>query len=198
MARRDYILGVDLDGCVVDYYRALRPIAAEWLGKSEDELPMNFSWGMTEWGIPEDGELGFDYLHRFAVVKRRIFETAPPIPLACATMRRLSDLGVRIRIVTHRLCIDNFHETALIQTARWLEKYGVPYWDICFLKDKNSINADLFIDDSPVNIEKFKAASKRVLIFGCPNNMGVQGDRADDWNQVYDYVKKDMESLNKG
>ena len=48
----------------------LRPIAAEWLDVDEAHLPMEVSWGLEEWGVPQApggyevhvaGETAFNY-----------------------------------------------------------------------------------------------------------------------------------------
>ena len=44
---RQFVLGVDLDGVVADFYAGLRPIAAEWLGVAADTLPLEVSYGLT-------------------------------------------------------------------------------------------------------------------------------------------------------
>jgi hypothetical protein len=46
---RRFVFGVDLDGVCADFYRGLRPIAAEWLGVDVTTLPERVSWGLPEW-----------------------------------------------------------------------------------------------------------------------------------------------------
>jgi hypothetical protein len=58
------------------------------------------------------------------------------IPGARAYLRKLSDEGYRIRIITHRLFIHYFHGMAVQQTIEWLDQYGIPYWDLCFMKNE--------------------------------------------------------------
>jgi 5'(3')-deoxyribonucleotidase len=186
--KRDFILGVDLDGVVVDFYKAIKPVAAEWLGKNVDELPEQFGFGLKEWGVPAEGELSYKWLHRHAVKESDLFDTAPAIPRAAFNLRRLSDAGVHIRIITHRLYVGGLHEKVVQQTTRWLEKHAVPYVDLCFIESKTSINADLYIDDAPKNIEAFRAAGKEYLIFENATNLGIEGPRAKSWDEVYDYV----------
>ena len=43
--------GVDLDGVVEDFYRAMRPIAAEWFGRDVNDLPKKVTYGLPEWGF---------------------------------------------------------------------------------------------------------------------------------------------------
>ena len=187
-AQRDFIFAVDLDGVVVDYYKAIRPIAAEWLNKDVSELTEDFSYGFAEWGLPKEGELRYDYLHRWAVKQKDIFLNAPPIPGAAYTLRRLSSQRIHIRIVTHRLYVGGLHALAVAQTVQWLEKHHVPYSDLCFLKNKVSIDAHLYIDDSPTNLEAYAANGLNYLIFENSTNRQLKGPRAKNWDEVYDVV----------
>jgi len=51
MVKKDFILGVDLDGVCGDYFNSIRPIAAEWLNVDLKSLTHNASYALTEWGI---------------------------------------------------------------------------------------------------------------------------------------------------
>ena len=118
------ILGVDLDGVCADFYARMREIAAEWFECDIDSLPLDVSYSLKEWGINSMEE--YESLHRFAVTRRDLFRTSPMIPGARRYLRQLSDEGVRIRIITHRLFIHFFHHTAVSQTIDWLDHHGVP------------------------------------------------------------------------
>ena len=48
-----FVLGVDLDGTCADFYSALRPIAAEWLGVNPETLTDDVSWDLPEWGVAQ-------------------------------------------------------------------------------------------------------------------------------------------------
>lgn len=106
-----FVLGVDLDGAVADFYKGLKPIAAEWTGKPIDELPDAFSFGLREWGIAGPEE--YERLHRFAVAERSLFEKLMPLEGAAPALRRLSTSGVRIRIITHRPYVKHTHRTSV-------------------------------------------------------------------------------------
>src|SRR4051812_15511779 len=105
-----FVFGVDLDGVVADFYSGFREVAAEWLGVPEPTLPQEVSYGFPEWKLDHAG--GYEALHRFAVVHRNLFRELKPMDNAPATLRRLSSLGIRIRIITHRLYIKHFHQQA--------------------------------------------------------------------------------------
>src|ERR1700733_301431 len=190
-----FVLGVDLDGVVADFYGALGPVAAEWLGVKVDELTPDVSYGLKEGGIKGEE---YQELHRFAVTQREIFFTQSPIEGAPATLRRLGFHDeIRIRIITHRLFIKYTHEMSVRQTVEWLELYGIPYWDICFMKAKGDVGADLYIEDSPNNIKALQATKKDVLIFTNSTNKNEPGDRANTWADIEAYVLNKVESWKK-
>ncbi len=177
-----FVLSVDLDGVVADFYVGLRPIAAEWLGVSEDSLTLDVKYGLPEWNLDPMG--GYLELHRFAVTQRDLFRKLEPIKGAPAVLRRLSARGVRIRIVTHRLFIKHFHQDAVSQTTAWLDHHGIPYWDLCFMKDKAAVGADLYIEDAPDNIKKLRANGHDTIIFTNSTNRDLDGPRACSWEEL--------------
>jgi 5'(3')-deoxyribonucleotidase len=188
MSERDFVFGVDLDGVVADFYGGLRPIAAEWLGVAMETLPPRVSWGLKEWGV-EQAAGGYDKLHRFAVTQRELFLKMPPIGGAPQTLRRLSLEGVRIRIITHRLFIKYFHQVAVSQTIQWLDRHDIPYWDLCFMQQKTAVGADLYIEDSPTNIERLRGEGQKTIVFTNSTNEHLPGPRANNWNEVLELVR---------
>jgi hypothetical protein len=187
MMERSFVFGVDLDGVVADFYGGLRPIAAEWLGVSIDSLPQRVSWGLKEWGV-DQAPGGYEALHKFAVMQREFFLKLPPTARAPQVLRRLSKAGVRIRIITHRLFIKYFHQFAVNQTIQWLDQHDIPYWDLCFMQEKDAVGADLYIEDSPANIERLRAQNQKTIVFTNSTNEHLPGPRADTWDQVLDIV----------
>jgi 5'(3')-deoxyribonucleotidase len=187
MTDRSFVFGVDLDGVVADFYGGLRPIAAEWLGVPVDSLPPRVSWGLVEWGVAE-APGGYERLHRFAVTQRELFLKMPPMPGAPQALRRLSIEGVRIRIITHRLFIKYFHQVAVSQTIQWLDRHDIPYWDLCFMQQKTAVGADLYIEDSPANIERLRSEGQKTVVYSNSTNEHLPGPRANNWEQVLELV----------
>ena len=74
-----FVLGVDLDGVVADFYEGLRIIAAEWLDVPLDKLTSHVTYGLPEWKL-DQAPGGYDALHRFAVTQRQLFKILKPIP----------------------------------------------------------------------------------------------------------------------
>jgi 5'(3')-deoxyribonucleotidase len=184
-----FVFGVDLDGVCADFYGRMREIAAEWKGVPIDELTQNVSYNLPEWGLLE-GE--YPRLHRFAVTQRNLFETIKPLPGAPQSIRRLGTEGVRIRIITHRLFIRYFHQVAVSQTVNWLDGHSIPYWDLCFMREKGAVGADLYIEDTPDNIKALRDDGKRVIIFDNSTNHQVSDDpggRAHNWKEAERMVR---------
>ena len=111
------------------------------------------------------------------------------IPNARRVLRRLSDDGYRIRIITHRLFIHFFHATAVQQTIEWLDHHGIPYSDLCFLKEKDQVGADIYIDDAPRNVQSLRERDLPTICFANSTNKDVSEPRARTWDEVYEIVK---------
>lgn len=188
MAQDKFVFGVDLDGVVADFIAGLRPIAAEWLGMAVEALPLEVSYGFPEWRL--EGYGGYEALHRFAVKERDLFKRLPPIAGAPAALRRLSGRDVRIRIITHRLYIKWFHQEAVQQTVDWLEYHGIPYWDLCFMRDKAAVGADLYVEDSPDNIRALRETGHEVLVLRNSTNRELPGPGAESWEEVEAFVEE--------
>jgi 5'(3')-deoxyribonucleotidase len=178
-----FVLGVDLDGVVADFYGGLRPIAAEWMGVPAGSLDTDVTWSLPEWGVP-DAPGGYEALHRFAVTQRNLFRELAPLPGAPAALRRLSKAHIRIRIITHRLCIEYSHQQTVRQTVEWLDYHDVPYWDLCFMKDKAAVGADLYVEDSPSNVATLREDGHAAIIFTNSTNLELGPPRANTWAEV--------------
>ncbi|QQO10074.1 5' nucleotidase, NT5C type [Breznakiella homolactica] len=196
MDESSFILGVDLDGVVGDFYGAMRRITAEWVNKPVEELTEEVSFGLEEWGIGEYG--GYDRLHRFAVTQRDLFRVMTPVTDAPAILRKLSNRGIRIRIITHRLFLKYSHRTSITQTVDWLDNYDIPYWDLCFMNDKGAVGAHVYIDDSPSNIVRLRSQGCRTIVFTNSTNRALSGPRADTWQEVERLVTDAMAEWTTG
>lgn len=192
----DIIIGVDLDGVCADFYARMREIAAEWFECQVDDLSVEVSYGLGEWGVKTEDQ--YESLHRFAVTQRELFKTAPMIPGARKYLRRLSDEGARIRIITHRLFIHYFHNAAVSQTIDWLDQHGIPYWDLCFMKAKEQLGADIYIEDSPSSITRLRDKGLFVICFENSTNRKVAAPRAASWEQAYETIHERVRRLRSG
>jgi 5'-nucleotidase len=177
-----FILGVDLDGVCGDYTETFRQVVAEDRGVDPESLSLTRSWDFSEWGITSPDE--FDRLHRLAVLEHRMFRHMRPMPGVAESLWRLSDAGVWIRIITHRLYVNWGHAVAVADTVAWLDDTGIPYRDICFLGAKPEVEAHTYVDDAVHNVEGLRAAGNHVIVYDAPYNRGLDGPRAHSWSEV--------------
>ncbi len=188
MGERDFVLGVDLDGVCGDYTIAFRSVVAKDRGVDPATLGDARSWDFAEWGV--DGPEEFDRLHRLAVLEHRMFRDMPPMDGVAESLWRLSDAGVWIRIITHRLCVNWGHAVAVADTVEWLDATGIPYRDICFLGAKPEVEADCYVDDASHNVAALREAGNHVIVFDAPYNRDVDGPRAHSWAEVEELVEE--------
>ncbi len=188
MDLKGVILGVDLDGVCSDFYGRMREIAAEWFERTIDELTTDVSYGLLEWGVKEPEQ--YLSLHRFAVTQRDLFKTSPMILGARKYLRLLSDEGAKVRIITHRLFIHFFHNAAVSQTIDWLDEKAIPYWDLCFMKEKEQVGADIYVEDNPKNVANLRGKDLFTICFANSTNKAVEAPRATSWSEVYSMIHK--------
>jgi 5'(3')-deoxyribonucleotidase len=181
------VIGVDLDGVCADFYKRMRQIAAEWTERPLETLAENVSYGLGEWGISDRSQ--YESLHRFAVTQRELFSSMEMIPGTRKYLRKLSDEGYRIRIITHRLFIHYFHASAVQQTVNWLDSHGIPYWDLCFMKEKSQVGADIYVEDTGENIMLLREKGLYTICFANSTNTHIADPRAASWQEVYELVK---------
>lgn len=186
------VLGVDLDGVCADYEDALRMSVVRQLGRDRAELPsQTIMDAYSEWGLCYEE---FEQAHRRAVLEDRIFRTMAPMPGVSEALWQLSDAGVWIRIITHRLLFNGIHDVSAADTAWWLDHHRIPYRDLCFIGDKPGVGADLYIDDSPRVIEALRKSGRRVIIFDQLYNRHLGGLRVATWPQMPSIIDSEAAS----
>ena len=181
----EFVFGVDIDGVLADHTGAFRQIVARLQDRPLESLPLDRSWDFREWGFaPGD----YEAMHRVAVLEHHMFRDMDPMEGAAEALWRLSDSGVWIRIITHRLYVNWGHQRAVSDTVAWLDTNQIPYRDICFLGAKPEVEADCYIDDAPHNIRSLRDHGNTVIVFDQPYNREFDGLRAASWEEVESVV----------
>ncbi len=182
---RPFVLGLDLDGVCGDYPLALREVLAKKRGIEPKSLPLEVSWNFPEWdlSIPQYLEL-----HESAVKEHGIFLNMPVIEGASEALWELSNSGIWIRIISHRLLVNWTHQRAAQDTVIWLDKSDIPYRELCFIGRKTAVGADAYIEDSPANIDSLRKLGKTVIVYTQPYNRDLDGPRAENWQQAKEIV----------
>lgn len=183
----NFTLGLDLDGVCGDYTGEFRHFVARYLGVHPDTLPPQRAWDFVNagWGIAS----GEDFLRLHGdAVRDGLFRSMPPMPGVSAALWELSDAGVDIRIITHRLVVKNLHGITAADTVTWLDRHHIPYRDLCFVARKSQVDADIYVDDAPHNVLALRAASCQVIVFDAPYNRDLPGPRAADWDHAKELI----------
>jgi 5'-nucleotidase len=188
----EFVFGVDLDGVCGDHTTAFRQVVAEERGIDPASLPEQRSWNFSEWGLDDES---FDDLHRKAILDHRMFRSMPVVAGCADSLWRLSDAGVWIRLITHRLYTNWGHAVAVADTVAWLDEHGIPYRDLCFLGHKPQVEAHAYLDDAPHNIEALRRLGTTVIVFDQPYNRALEGPRARSWAEVESLVSEAMTRL---
>jgi 5'(3')-deoxyribonucleotidase len=74
------------------------------------------------------------------------------------------------------------------QTIQWLDRHDIPYWDLCFMYEKTAVGADLYIEDSPANVERLRAEGQKTIVFTNSTNEHLESPRANTWDDVLELV----------
>jgi 5'-nucleotidase len=200
---KPFVLGVDLDGVCADYDGAMRDHVSKFLEIERSSIGPTTEWSLVRSGWPLTSEEHFIELHNRAVVEKRMFATMDPIPGASDALWYLSDLGVRVRVITFRLIVNGTHSVVCQDTVDFLNRPRrdgrpmIPYRDICFLKDKSALgDVDLLIDDAPHNVEAVRSVhgEHAAMVFDQPYNQNVAGLRARSWDDVVAEVERRIKS----
>lgn len=136
-------IAIDVDSTLHHYWDVLSEISVRRFGI---DLPYDeqFTWGITRLR-PDQLEICIQESH----CDERIL-AGRPYPGAVETVRRWSEAGHFIHITTHRA------ENCASSTARWLQRIGLPFDDLCCSYDKVSrcveLGIDILIDDGPLNL----------------------------------------------
>ena len=182
MTARHKILDIDLDGVCADYTEAMRQHIINKGLKPADWHPNVESYALDEHtGWPFKDYRDYRAAHMEAEANH-LYATMPVIPGAPEALQRLSDEGVYIRVVTHRLFVSGQHRIVVSDTARWLDDNRIPYMSLCFTGLKDTMHADLHIDDSPANITALWTAKEQTVIFDQPYNHDMPGRHIRAWD----------------
>lgn len=177
----DFVLGVDLDGVCADYTESFAAVVAADRGVPSSALTREVSWDFAEWDLDRDE---FLRLHRSGVQEHHMFRDMPAMDGVADALWRLSDAGVWIRIITHRLATNWGHAVIVSDTVEWLDAHRIPYRDLCFLGAKPEAQADAYVEDAPHNVEALRDSGNTVVVFDQPYNRSLDAPRAADWTEV--------------
>ncbi len=104
----------------------------------------------------------------------------------------LGNWGVPDKREYERIHLYHFHKTAVTQTAEWLDKHAIPYWDLCFMREKGHINAHIYVDDTETHIRDLENGGRSVIAFTNSTNVHMDPPpalRANSWAEAESIVR---------
>ncbi len=186
------ILGIDMDDTICDTNENVIVEADKYdkevLGGTgiKDINAYEFTEMM---GWPKDMKGKF-----FADRLEHIMGTAKIKENAKEVINKLHDEGCKIIIISFRK--DKYIKDPYGLTKNWLDEHGVHY-DKIYVNTGSKVDecidndVDLFIDDKESHCEEVNGAGVDVLLFtNLYNRDEKRFKRADNWNEVYNYIKE--------
>ncbi len=175
------VLGLDLDGVCADYTSGFRDYCVREMGLPSGSFPDPIHYSLARAGWPFSSSKDYLTWHRRAV-EDGLLSRLPAYPGVAEALQEISDQHVYIRVVSHRLFLSGLHHQIVCDTAAWLEKNQIPYMSLCFTGLKDSVEATVYVEDSPDQIETLRLTERGdVIVFDQPYNVHVRGKRIRDW-----------------
>lgn len=184
----------DLDNNTGDYEDLIRQFNGDRLGIPVDQrlklMPPSPSYNFAEAGWP-----GMDTYEEFmevhhAMVESGGFARMKLYPNAKEVLWRLKEKGHMISIVTARYLRENDRHAVNVSTSEFLCNNNLPVDELHITAEKVNVIADVYLDDSPHNIEVLRAAGRRVIIFDQLYNRHLGGYRAHNWLEIEQLIEE--------
>lgn len=179
------IIDIDLDGVCADYTTAMRAICAKEFNISEESIPEPNTYNLVSaTGWPIRDRKTFLRIHTKAVADH-LYRKIPIFPGTKEAFNYLSDSGFHIRIATHRLISSGLHQIVVSDTAAWLEEHHLPYMSLCFVGPKDTLDANLHIEDSPSVASNLVRANQQTVLMDRTYNRSITGvPRVHSWDEL--------------
>jgi 5'(3')-deoxyribonucleotidase len=178
---RKVTFAVDLDGVCCNYYGALKTILST---ERKCVLPDAEDYKMTAW-FPKRNQHR-DAHHR--AVAAGMWKTMPAIPGAAEGIQKIQAAGIRVIVATARGNFGEAPEIARTHTQSWLQSNGILVDDLFFASPKYGVDADLFVDDNPYEIDELRRHGKPAIVFDHNYNRELAGPRAYGWDDLVPMV----------
>lgn len=190
--QKPFVVGVDCDGVLADYFKGFRDYIADCLGLEPTDLPIPNSYDFSSdpaWAQVMPTREKFLTWHNDAVADG-LFQHLPMIQGASVALWNLSNAGVYVRIITHRFHKHGTYAGVVSDTVQWLDENAIPYRGLAVERWKSDVGCDIYIDDSPGNVVELRAAGHDCIVFDAPYNQDVPGLRAHNWQEAEDIIKQ--------
>lgn len=192
LAKRHYKIICDLDGVINNYPHRLNELMNCYRNLYEPTLP---KFELKKYHIHKIHEKAAQYAYDHVNNPYNNFQdTLTPLPGAIKRLEDLRDMDHEIIICTSPgVTIRN--KDLFKNKYEWIEKYLPWIKDkYIFTTQKDSINGDIFIDDSPENLERSQIPINITIDYPYNRDIDVRfraydyKDTEKAWNAIYNYI----------
>lgn len=184
------LIALDLDNTIADFTGGF----AAWLSRQPEfrtrALPAHTVYDLVQSGWFTTHE---EFTHYFQAAEQDgLYESLTLADGAVAALHSLLASGHTVKAVTARS--DLFAE----DTVSWLTRHGLPVEEVIHTEAKETVPADLFIDDAPSQIVKL-FGSRELLVPTMPYNTHLAAEcHFTDWADVPHRVETLRQALTDG
>ena len=183
-----------MDGVIANWVKGLRAHVAARRGVADQMLALNVSWDLSEWGVTDPAATIREFLLSPMSGRLKL------VPGAIEGVHRLRDAGFRVVATTRRdhLVGDDPEDQGKTREIahQWFAanpELEMADEEILFTPDPVSVDADVWIDDSPRRVRRLVESGKPVWLLPQPwNRSVVQVDGVgllfDGWSSVEDLI----------
>lgn len=198
-----FIVGIDIDDTMVPYTEEFLERHSRKTGVSKDSMrrPTSYDMGGNGWpGITSTEEyLSFhnEYVREGMFSNAKVFDYVPE------ALQNLREAGAYIKIITTRFCSPAELDKSIViqETGKFLFNNSLAYDEFMISSTKHQIEANVYVDDSPSNLKRFRDHGKMAIV---PNTTGYTEAAAaefnfplmQDWRQGESMIMQMMDEYN--
>ena len=173
-------IALDVDGVLAD-------VIISWLKYSSSVRPKIEKYQIINWEFWKEFKIDpFDFYAELGLCWKNWMSIPKTEPELSSVTKSLSDIG-QIDIVTAReRSTDNFVKS-------WLDYHDISYDNYVSVIDgpmKADLDYDVFIDDSPLNAEKFLKNDKKMILYSQPWNDHIQENKIHRVSNLFETIEK--------
>ncbi len=187
-------VAVTMDGVIANWVKGLRAHVAARNAVADQQLALNVSWDLSEWGVNDPAATIRDFL--LSPMSGRL----KPVAGSAEGVATLQSAGFRVLAVTRRDHLvgdlaDDQEKTREI-ARQWFkdqDDLSLDTDDLVFTEDPVALEADVWIDDSPRRVQRLAEVDKPVWLLPQPWNRSVMQSNGvnilfDGWESVGDLI----------
>ena len=172
-------IALDVDGVLAD-------VIVSWIQINNQNRTKISKNDVTSWDFWKQFNIDrFDFYSELSKCWEN-WNEIPPTEKNLQQSTKLLNQNATVDIVTAR---EQYTDTFV---KNWLNHFNISYDNYVSVIDgtmKADLDYDLFIDDSPLNAEKFTLKNKKFLLYNQPWNQNIQLKNVNRISNLFDVVK---------